>query len=89
MAQKTVQAIRPPTRVDRHGRIVIPAEIRQELGLKPGVAVTFSVQDGGLKVMTVREAIKQVQERVHDRLGDTTGLLDEFLAERRREAENE
>ncbi len=89
MAQKVGQAVRQPARVDRHGRIVIPAEIRQELGLEPGVAVTFSVQDGGLKVTTVREAIQRVQERVHERLGDTTGLLDEFLAERRREAENE
>jgi AbrB family looped-hinge helix DNA binding protein len=77
------------TRVDQQGRVVIPAEIRQELGFEPGEPVTFIVKDGVLQVMTIKQAVSRVQEKVRERLGDTTGLVDEFLAERRREAERE
>jgi AbrB family looped-hinge helix DNA binding protein len=34
--------------VSTKGQLVIPANLREELGLKPGVRVVFTKQDGGL-----------------------------------------
>jgi AbrB family transcriptional regulator (stage V sporulation protein T) len=78
------------THVDKHGRIVIPAEIRAELGLEPGTSVSLRVaEDGSLQVSTFRQSVKRVQELVRQRTGGRKGILDEFIAERRREAERD
>jgi AbrB family looped-hinge helix DNA binding protein len=80
---------RQKTRIDPQGRIVIPAEVRQQLGMKPGDALSLRVIDGELRITTYAEAIRRVQEFMRSKVGNRTGLVDEFIAERRREAERE
>ncbi|MPZ50532.1 MAG: AbrB/MazE/SpoVT family DNA-binding domain-containing protein [Dehalococcoidia bacterium] len=80
---RTRSKSRSRVKVDRHGRIVIPAEIREQLGMHPGEALSLRVEDGQLRIMTIREAIRQVQEMVRKHTGGKPGLLDEFLADRR------
>ncbi len=87
MAQTTVAPTK--ARIDRQGRLVIPAEIRRELGLEPGEAVTLTVEDGYLRLMTLRQAVKRAQDVVARHTGGKKGLVDEFIADRRREAERE
>jgi len=78
------------TQVDRFGRIVIPADMRRELGLQPGASVTLRItEDGALRVSTFRQAVKRVQELARQRTGGREGILDEFIVDRRREAERE
>lgn len=90
MAQAISKArLKPRTRVDQQGRIVIPAEIRQELGLEPGEPVSLLVEDGVLKVMSFDRALKRVQEMARQITGGREGLVDEFIADRHREAERE
>lgn len=77
------------TRIDKQGRLVIPAEIRRELGLKPGEPISLFVEDGELRVMTLRRAVGRVQALAREVTGGRKGIVDEFLAERRKEAERE
>ena len=74
-------------RVDKHGRIVLPVELRRELHLEPGEPVSIRVKDGALRITSQREAIRQMQERTRELTGGREGLLDEFIADKRREAE--
>ncbi len=73
------------THIDKHGRIVIPAEYRKELGVECGDKVLLHMRDGRLEVYTLDNAIKRTQERMKKLTGGRTGLVDEFLADRRRE----
>jgi AbrB family looped-hinge helix DNA binding protein len=70
-------------RVDKQGRLLIPAEIRRQLGMEPGVAVTLTVDDATLSVITLDEAIKRLQDTMRKYTKGRTGILDEFLRDRR------
>lgn len=79
------------TTVDKHGRIVIPAEIRTELGLDPGEEVSLLVVDGRLQIRNVGRAIQDqvgIGLRMHPELAGNS-VVDEFIAEKRAEAERE
>ena len=79
------------TQVDKQGRIVIPAELREELGLQPGAQVILKVVDGALQVENRIHSIRRIRGIARELLGNTTGrsLVDEFLADRRAEAARE
>jgi len=77
------------TKVDKHGRVVIPAEMREELGLHPDTKVRLWVEDGALKMMSLDEGIRRAQAIAAKYTQGRTGLVDEFIADRRREAERE
>ena len=77
------------TRVDRHGRVVIPAEYRRALGLKEGDAVVLQLDDGVLHVLTRAEAIRRAQKLVARHTGGKRSLVDELTADRRAEAARE
>jgi len=36
--------------IDRAGRVVIPALVRERLGLRPGTRLDLSVEDGGVRL---------------------------------------
>ena len=77
------------TKVDRHGRVVIPAEYRRALGLREGDAVVIQLDDGALRILTRAEAIKRAQEIVAKYVSPERSLVDELIAERRAEAARE
>ncbi len=77
------------TKVDRHGRVVIPAEYRRALGLREGDAVMVQLDDGELRVLTRAQAIRRAQELLAPYLAGTGSLADELIAERRAEAARE
>lgn len=78
-----------PTRVDRHGRVVIPVEYRRALGLREGDEVMVQLDDGALRIITRSEAIRRAQDLVTRRTGGTRSLVGELTAERRAEAARE
>jgi AbrB family looped-hinge helix DNA binding protein len=80
---------RKRTTLDRYGRVLIPAEIRDALGLKPGDRLIARVIDGELRLMTIREGIRRAQAIVRRHTAGQPSLVDELIAERRREAERE
>ena len=77
------------TKVDRHGRVVIPAEYRRALGLRAGDAVVIQLDDGALRILTRAQAIRRAQEIVAKYVSPDRSLVDELIAERRAEAARE
>ncbi len=77
------------TKVDRHGRIVIPAEYRRALGLREGDPVTVQLDGGELRILTRAQAIRRAQEILAPYLAGKGSLADELIAERRAEAARE
>lgn len=77
------------TKIGEGGRLVVPAEHRRELGLKPGDDVNVSVRDGELRVVPKAEAIRRLQALVRGHVPEGYSVVDEFLAEKRAEAERE
>lgn len=74
--------------VSSKGQLVIPAEMREALGIEPGTRVSIHQQGDEL---ILRPVTKKVAHRIIDRLcGLTAGgasMTDELLAERRTEDE--
>lgn len=77
-------------RITSGGRIVIPAEIRQALGVKEGEEVLLTKDEGGFRLTSYHEAIARAQA-LFARLKSDNGksLVDELLNERRTEVGQE
>jgi AbrB family looped-hinge helix DNA binding protein len=71
------------------GRIVLPASFRKEFGLKPGDRLTLAKENGEIRILSRKMALKGIRAGIVKQRGSLTGLLDEFLAERREEAARE
>lgn len=73
------------------GRVVIPAEIRQALGLKEGDPVLFELRDGEAVITTRRAQLERARKLFQQWCPREEGrsLVDEFIAERRAEAARE
>lgn len=74
------------TTVDASGRLVIPREHRKQLGLEKGGRVTVSIEGGDLRVRTIEESIRQLQELSRPFLSRPEASVDAFLEWRRQEA---
>jgi AbrB family looped-hinge helix DNA binding protein len=70
--------------VGDRGRLVVPAEVREQAGLTPGTELVLLDTPDGLVLLT-RDQLKQ---RVRAEL-DGTDLVTQLLADRRRNAEQE
>jgi AbrB family looped-hinge helix DNA binding protein len=79
------------SKLDPQGRVVIPADIRNELGLEPGKWVGFLVEEGVVQLMTVSQGVRRAQAIAARYVKRKPGqsIVDEFIAERRAEATRE
>ena len=68
---------------------MIPAEIRRALGMEEGEPVVMRVEDGELRIWTIDEAIRRVQERAKPYIIPGRLMSDELIAERRAEVARE
>ncbi len=68
------------------GRIVIPARFRKEMGLRDGDGVIMELSDGELRLFSVLRGIRRAQETIDERVPPGVSLVDELIADRRREA---
>jgi AbrB family looped-hinge helix DNA binding protein len=71
------------------GRIVLPAAIRKELGLKAGDRLTVTSDAGAIRILSRKMALASIRAGIIKQRGSLAGILDEFLAERREEAARE
>jgi AbrB family looped-hinge helix DNA binding protein len=71
------------------GRIVLPAAIRNEFGLKTGDRLTVAVNGDRIEILSMDMALNQIRESIVGKRGSMKGLLEEFLDERREEARRE
>ena len=72
-----------------NGRIVTPAWIRQQLGLKPGDTLLMRVEGDLLIAEPQLARVRRVQESLSKLIPADRLLSDELIAERREEARRE
>jgi AbrB family looped-hinge helix DNA binding protein len=77
------------TKVTSGGRVVLPAEVRAALGLTDGTSVRIRLDDGQVVIVPVREILRKIQEKWRRLVPQDRSMVDEFIAERRAEAERE
>jgi len=77
------------TRISEKGRIVIPAAMRDALGIGVGDSVQLRVEDGELRMSTLRSRLRKAQERVRKFVPEGVSLSEELSKERREAAKHE
>ena len=81
--------LKTTTEIGRDGRIVIPAAMRQAMGAKEGSTLVLLVRGETLEVFTSEAAIRKLQDMVAKAVPEGVSLVDELIADRRREAAEE
>ncbi len=71
--------------VGEGGRLVIPAEMRKVMGVKPGDTLILKVAEGELTAVSQLVSIRKIQERLAPYKRPGENAVDEFLADRKDE----
>lgn len=73
------------------GRVVVPKEYRQKLGIKEGDEVIWTEVDGQIVLTSRKMQLEQSRRFFDELMADYQGpsLVDELIAERRAEAARE
>lgn len=73
------------THLSQGGRIVIPADYRKALGLKPGDDVVLVLEGNEMRLVTPHQAVKRAQSLVRKFVSKGRALADELIKERHQE----
>jgi AbrB family looped-hinge helix DNA binding protein len=76
-------------KVTQGGRVVIPAEMRKQLGIEIGEDLSYSLNDETLTIRSQKAGIRKAQEMFRGIVPEGVSLVDELIADRRKEAANE
>lgn len=74
--------------IDGRGRLLVPSEVRERLGLRPGDTVVIQPDATGMRVSNARRARADAAEGLR---GSVTagGTVDDLIADRRAQAVRE
>lgn len=72
-----------------NGRVLIPADMRAELGLTGGDKIIARMVDGAVILEPIETAIRRAQGMVARYVPAGSGLVDELISERRAAADSE
>jgi AbrB family looped-hinge helix DNA binding protein len=75
--------------VDKGGRVVIPASMRQQYGIHEGDTVVINADAKGIHIITIDQAVKRAQALCARYIKPGVSLVDELIRERREEAARE
>ena len=75
--------------LQENGRMILPVELRQALGVEKGDRVVLQRMGDRIELTTARLSRAQAQARIREQFPDAQNVVDEFLAERRSEAGRE
>lgn len=81
--------LKATTDIGRDGRIVIPAAMREAMGVKEGSKLVLLMKGETLEVFTVEAGVRRVQRLVRQWSKGGRSMVDELLEDRRREVEDE
>jgi AbrB family looped-hinge helix DNA binding protein len=76
-------------RVNESGRVVLPKELREALGIASGDQLIFSFDGKTLKMETQKQRALRAQAYISNLIGPSVSLVDELIAERREEFRKE
>ena len=79
-------ALRAFVELPKSGRIVIPSAMRAAMGVKEGERVMLLVADGVLSVESHARVIAKIQAEMQKYAVPGVSIVDELIADRRREA---
>jgi bifunctional DNA-binding transcriptional regulator/antitoxin component of YhaV-PrlF toxin-antitoxin module len=76
--------------MSQNGGVTFPPDVRAAAGLEHGGPVVIEVVDGELHVRSIKQVMDRASALARKLIGDQPGAsVDDFLADRRREAEAE
>lgn len=73
-------------RIAAGGRVVIPAEVRQDLGLAEGDEVFISRDENGIRISTLEQTVREVQVYFSGLKAQGESLVDDMIRDRRKDA---
>jgi len=76
-------------RVDTAGRVTLPAEMRQKLGIHPGEELILCQDERGIHLQTFAQAVEAVQKVFAPYRVPGVSVVDELIREREEEARRE
>ena len=68
-------------KISREGRVLIPADVRESLGLKEGVILNLAVEGGEIRLFDQARAVHRAQELASKYKVPGRSIVDEFIAE--------
>src|SRR5579871_2437143 len=77
------------TKLGEGRRVAIPAEVCEQLGLRPGAPLAITIEDNGLHVVPYEQIIREVQAAFAPYKQAGVSMVDELIQERRLEAARE
>ena len=77
------------TRMSKEGRVLIPADLRKSLGLKPDDALNVYAVNGEIRIISRMQAIRRAQALAAKYIRPGVSVVDELIRERREEAARE
>jgi AbrB family looped-hinge helix DNA binding protein len=77
------------TRLDQNGRIVVPAAVRERLGVEPGDNLVLDVTSEEIILTSHNAALKKLKGLVREAARTHPYSVEQFLKERRAEADLE
>jgi AbrB family looped-hinge helix DNA binding protein len=86
MSNSAKSVDRAKVRLGANGRIVLPAAIRERLGLEPGVVLFLDVKDNQLQIESLPARIERLQREFAPFRKPGVLVSEELIAERRLEA---
>ncbi|SRR5579871_6175632 len=89
MEEHDKQPVRAKTRISANGRIVIPAAIREAIGVKPGDSIVMEAQDGVLRIESYPTLVARIQREFAHLIKPGVLASDELIADRREEVQRE
>lgn len=77
------------TKIDNHGRLLIPYSIRNQLKYKKGDSFVIRIIDNELRIISLKATLAAIQELVKKSIPAGISLVDELISERRAAAKTE
>lgn len=85
MGFSEVDALRAKLKIGPGGRIVVPAAMRESLGVNEGDALMATLENGELRLVSLAESVRRAQAIVRGHVPAGVSLVDELLDDRRQE----
>ncbi len=71
------------------GRLIVPAAFRKEMGIAKGDTVIMEMHGDELRVRPAKSALKRLREKLRASAQTGVSMVDELIAERRRDSADE